>query len=267
MITLLVTPSSFDASEIRVEGEPYRHLFRARRVAAGEELRIVDGQGRARWGRVARVDRTTATLALGGPAPDREAAFRLDLLVPTCRPERASWLVEKATELGVFAIHFLNTARAPRELGGGTLDRLRRLAAAAVEQCHRSRLPEITGPHPWSEIGRLAGGGSRWFLDPEAGDESSVGAALCGRPGNDPETEPGGGHTGPPLQDSAAGTLLVGPEGGLSPEERRELLDTGWVSMALGERILRLETAAVAGAALILLSPSGIQSPKSKIQN
>jgi 16S rRNA (uracil1498-N3)-methyltransferase len=246
MITLLVDPAAFDAPEVRVEGDAYRHLFRARRVEAGAELRVVDGRGRARWGRVARVDRTSAAVALGEAAPDREPAFQLALLVPTCRPEPASWLVEKATEVGVAAIHFLNTERAPREFGSGTLERLRRVAISAVEQCHRSRLPEITGPHAWSEVGRLTGGaGSRWFLDPEAGvnDSLNVGAALRGRP-------------------EGQGALLVGPEGGLAPEERRDLLASGWIPVGLGERILRLETAAIVGSALILLSPSGIQNPK-----
>jgi 16S rRNA (uracil1498-N3)-methyltransferase len=232
MITLLVDPVAFDAPAVRVEGEAYRHLFQARRVAAGEELRIVDGRGRARWGKVARVDRTSATVALGGTAPDREPAFRLELLVPTCRPERASWLVEKATEIGVVAVRFLNTARAPREPGGGALDRLRRVAAAAVEQSHRSRLPEITGPHAWSEIGRLtAGAGHRWFLDPEAAADVSLNVGAEG-----------------------AGALLVGPEGGLAPEESRGLLEAGWTPVDLGERILRLETAALVGAALVLFS-------------
>jgi len=242
MITLLVDAVSFDAREVRVEGDAYRHLFRARRVAAGEEMRIVDGRGRARWGRVERVDRTSAVVTLGDPAEEREPAFRLELLVPTCRPERASWLVEKATELGVFALRFLNTSRAPRELGGGALDRLRRVAAAAVEQCHRSRLPEITGPHAWSELERLTGGaGYRWFLDPEAA--AGEGCLSVREPDN-------------------SAVLLIGPEGGLASEERRELLAAGWHPVRLGERILRLETAAIAGAALILLSPSGIQDPK-----
>jgi 16S rRNA (uracil1498-N3)-methyltransferase len=127
-------------------------------------------------------------------------------------------------------------ARAPRDFGAGTLDRLRRVAAAAVEQCQRSRLPEITGPHAWKEIGAISGAGPRWFLDP------------------------GATSAGPPLRDT--GALLVGPEGGLAPEERAELLASGWHPVSLGERILRLETAAVVGAALLLLSPSGIQDPK-----
>ncbi len=244
MITLLTDPAGFDLPETRVEGEAYQHLFRARRVAVGEEMRVVDGRGRARWGTVERVDRTSATVTLGEPAPDHEPALRLELIVPTCRPERASWLVEKGTEVGVFAFRFANMARAPRELGTITFDRLRRVAAAAVEQCHRSRLPEITGPHAWSEVVGLAGPESRWFLDTEA-----------------PHPE-GWGTTGGP-----SGALLIGPEGGLDPAERRQLLTAGWRPVSLGERTLRLETAAVVGAAFLLLSGSGIQNPKSKIQN
>lgn len=255
MITLLAEPALFDARELRVEGESYQHLFRARRVAAGEEMRIVDGRGRARWGKVARVDRTSATVALGEPAPTHEPALHLELLVPTCRPERASWLIEKATEVGVAGIRFLNMARAPRDIGSGIFDRLRRVAVSAVEQCHRSRLPEITGPHAWSEVRSLGGvggpggQGSRWFLDTEAPDEpGGWGAASA---------EGGAG-------ESAA--LLVGPEGGLDPQERRELLAEGWRPVGLGERTLRLETAAVVGAAMLLL-PCGRGTATPDVRN
>jgi 16S rRNA (uracil1498-N3)-methyltransferase len=241
LITLLADPASFDRPEVRVEGDAYRHLFRARRVEAGTRLRVVDGRGRARWGEVARVDRSSAAVALGGPAPANEPAFRLELLVPTCRPERASWLVEKATEVGVCAVRFLQMARAPRDFGAGTLERLRRVAAAAVEQCHRALQPEISGPYDWGEIGSLAPSSreDRWFLAPG----------------------PAGSGLGKPA--GAAGALVVGPEGGLDPGERRDLLESGWRPAGLGERILRIETAAVVGAALILLSPSpGLTGPE-----
>lgn len=241
MITLLVDPAVFDLPDVKVEGDSYRHLFRARRVAAGETLRVVDGRGQARWGKVARVDRTSATVSLGEPTPAAEPAFRLDLLVPTCRLERASWLVEKSTELGVHGVHFLNTARAPRELGEGSLDRLRRVAAAALEQCHGSRLPEITGPHAWREVSHLtaAAGPRRWFLDTEAAGS-------------------GWGEV-----EGDAGALLVGPEGGWDPGERRDLLAAGWRPVHLGDRVLRLETAALAGAAMLLLpAPSLKLTPR-----
>jgi 16S rRNA (uracil1498-N3)-methyltransferase len=244
MITHLADPALLDAPELRIEGESYQHLFRARRVAVGEEMRVVDGKGRARWGKVARVDRASALVTLGEPAPDQEPAFRLVLIVPTCRPERASWLVEKATEVGVSAVWFVNMSRAPRELGSGTYDRLRRVAAAAVEQCHRSRLPEISGPYAWQDALKLAGAGGRWFLDTEAADRGG-----WGNPGGD------------------SGALLIGPEGGLDPAERRELLAAGWGAVGLGERTLRLETAAVIGAAFLLLPGPGNGTPGSGISN
>ncbi|MBW8876330.1 MAG: 16S rRNA (uracil(1498)-N(3))-methyltransferase [Acidobacteria bacterium] len=252
MITLLVDPAVFDLPAVKVEGDSYRHLFRARRVEAGEALRVVDGRGRARWGTVARVDRTSATVTLGEPAPAAEPAFRLELLVPTCRLERASWLVEKSTEMGISGVRFLNTVRAPRELGEGSLDRLRRVAAAALEQCHGSRLPEITGPHAWREVARLvahltgAAGPNRWFLDTDAANAADTGWGE--------------------VAEGDAGALLVGPEGGWDLGERRDLLVSGWRPVHLGDRVLRLETAALAGAALLLL-PGPRQNPKSPIQN
>jgi len=228
-VTLLVDPARWAGAEVEVTGDAYRHLFRARRLAAGERLRVVDGRGRARWGEIAAVERARGKVRLGEAAPANEPILRLDLLVPTLRPERAAWLVEKATEVGVSAIHFLHTERAPRTFGAGTLDRLRRIAAAAVEQCGRSLCPEVTSVHEWEEIAALtAGVPRRLVLDTEAGDALSP--ALPG--------------------DRAA--LLVGPEGGFSETERRELSAAGWTSMGLGPRVLRTETAALVGAAIAL---------------
>jgi 16S rRNA (uracil1498-N3)-methyltransferase len=224
MITLVTDDLS---GEVTVEGEAYRHLFRARRVPVGAEFRVVDGQGQARWGKVARVDRASARVALGEPAPSNEPSFRLELLVPTFRPERASWLVEKATEVGVSAVRFLNSERAPRTFGDGTIERMLRVAVAAVEQCHRSLVPEITGPHPWEEIDRFVADG-RWFLDPQG--------ALGGW-----------GTLG------TSGALLIGPEGGWAPEEREQVLANGWLPVGLGPRILRIETAGLVGASMLLL--------------
>jgi 16S rRNA (uracil1498-N3)-methyltransferase len=232
MITLIVRPDELATERVEVTGEPYRHLFRARRLGAGDALRLVDGRGKARWAAVERVGRDAATLALADEAPSREPAFSLTLLVPTLRPERAAWLVEKATEIGVVAIRFLHTERAPREPGATTLARLERVARAAVEQCHRARVPELSGPHPWRELPALAArcGPGRWFLDPEA-------------PASWGERSPAGG------------ALLVGPEGGLTASERSELLATAWRPVGLGERILRIETAALVGSAALVLPP------------
>lgn len=244
MITLLVSPREFLSAEITVEGETYRHLFRARRAEVGDAVRLIDGLGAARAGRIVRIDRKAGWIApdeAAEPLPANEPSLRLTLLVPTLRPERASWLVEKATELGVAAIRFLHTERAPRDFGAGTLDRLRRVSISALEQCHGARLPDLDGPHAWSDLERQAEGLElRWVLDP------------AGAPGlgGEPETR--------------TAALLVGPEGGLTAGEVEAAKALGFRPVSLGPRILRIETAAVAGAALVLSgAPEGsLRYPK-----
>jgi 16S rRNA (uracil1498-N3)-methyltransferase len=232
VITHLTTPDSLDGGEVEISGDAYRHLFRARRLAAGERLRLADGRGRARWGEIAAVDRRLARVVLGEAAPANEPRRQVELLVAALRSERASWLVEKATEIGVTAVRFLASRRTPRQYGDGRLERLRRVAAAAVEQCHRARLPEVTGVHPWEDVGTLLAG-----LD---------GASFL-----DFAANPGAADGRFPASDRQG--VLIGPEGGWSAEERHFLAAEGVRAVALGERVLRVETAAVAAASLLLL--------------
>lgn len=234
--TLILDPERFAGDQAAVEGDAYRHLFRARRLAVGDRLRVVDGAGSARSAVVAAVDRRSARLRLLEPAPAGEPPYRLELLVATPRKERASWLVEKVTELGAAAVRLVASERSPRSLGRSSRERLLRVAAAAVEQCGRSRVPEVTGVHAWGEVpGLLAGLPERWFLHtaPEAG-----------------------GDTGGDLRPAAAaGAVLVGPEGGWTATEVEALRGLGCRPVHLGERVLRVETAAVAAAAMVLLRP------------
>jgi len=236
-ITLVLAPESFAAAEATVEGDAYRHLFRARRLAVGDRLRVVDGAGAARWAEVAAVGRRAGTLRLLDAAPSHEPAYRLELLVATPKRDRAATLVEKATELGVAAVRFLASERSPRDLGTGTLERLRRVAVAAVEQCGRARVPELSGVHAWEELPRLLDGAEdRWLLD------------TGGAPGDGEPWRRGGGP----------GAVLIGPEGGWSAPETAELVERGCRPVWLGERVLRVETAAVvAAAAVLLLGGSG----------
>src|SRR5258705_9185046 len=117
MITLLVTPEELQAERVEVRGERYRHLFRARRAEVGEEVRAVEGAGAARAGFVESAGKTHGTLLLGDPAPANDPPRWVELWVAPPKPERAAWLVEKASELGVGALRFVATARAPRDYG------------------------------------------------------------------------------------------------------------------------------------------------------
>lgn len=227
--TLLVERDLSSIEHLTVEGEDYRHLFRARRLAVGDALRVVDGQAGAREAKVESVTRDEATIALGGEAETLEPDFDLELLVAAPRLERATLLVEKATEVGVSAVRFFACERTPREYSERNVERLRRVARAAVEQCGRSRRPRVDGVHPWSCVeSMVVGKPCRWVLSPGG--------------------EPWGGRP-----KGRSGVVIVGPEGGLSDREIDELEALGCRAIDLGPRILRVETAALAAAVLCVL--------------
>jgi 16S rRNA (uracil1498-N3)-methyltransferase len=226
--SLLLSPEELDRDELEIGGDRYRHLFRARRQRVGDRIRVVDGQGRARWARVARVDRKVACLELVEDAPGNEPEIWLELFVVPPKPQRLTWLVEKSTEVGVSAIRLIHSTRGPRSYGAGTLDRLRRVASAAVVQSHRSLVPEISGVHDWQELAALTSKAEfSWTLDPSA-------------------------ERSPETQVAGPASLLVGPEGGWDEQERKDMEAIGCLALALGPRILRTETAAVVGSALLL---------------
>jgi 16S rRNA (uracil1498-N3)-methyltransferase len=226
---LLVTPEELAGDLVTVDGERYRHLFRARRLARHARLRVVDGEGRARWAEVVELDRRRAALRLLEPAPTHDPARHVELVVAAPRPERAAWLVEKATELGVAAVRFLASERAVREVDAKLLVRLRRVAGAALEQCGGARLPALSGPHTLAAVpALLPAAGACYVLDPGA-------PAVLPPAGSEPAA------------------LLIGPEGGWDAAEIATLIAHGARPVRLGERTLRVETAAVAAASLLLL--------------
>ena len=228
-VTIVVAPEALAGQRVTLSGDVYHHLFRVRRLARDQELRLVDGSGLARSGRILSVEADRATVATGAVVPTNEPQLILELWVAPPRPRRAAWLVEKATEVGVAAVRFIETRRGSRDLSRQGVERLQRVASAAVEQCHRARVPEVTGPHGWDEcLDRLEGRVS-WALVP--GGESI------------PE---------PPSEGPMA--LVVGPEGGWAAEELVQLTAGGAGRVGLGPRVLRVETAAVVGAALALSS-------------
>lgn len=202
------------------------HLGRVLRVRAGDTLVLGDGRGHSAQAtatdvgrRGVRVDVAAATFE---PAPLR--ALTLAFAVP--RLPRVEWLLEHGTEVGVACFQPLWTERtrpvATRD------DRWSRIVAAAAGQSDRAWLPTVA---PGCELGELL---ARTDLPA---------ARYVARPdGAAPAAAPAG-----------TSLLLVGPEGGFSAAEVAAIDRAGCRSMRLGRHVLRTETAALVGAAVLLL--------------
>ncbi|MEM6454365.1 MAG: RsmE family RNA methyltransferase [Acidobacteriota bacterium] len=251
-VTHVAAATAWDAAlasggALAIEDDAYHHLFRARRLAQGDSLRVVDGRGAARWATIVSIDRRRAVAQLGDAAPTGESAYALHLAVAPLRPERASWLVEKATELGVAGVHFVATARTPRQLRPASLARLTRVADAAVAQSHRARRPSLTGVWSWREApdalaDRLAADGA---ASPDDADALMLDVPDAASPADAVRPDV-------PLFTGSVGIAWIGPEGGWTDDERAALRARGARPLALGASVLRVETAALAVAALAL---------------
>lgn len=231
-ITVLVAAGFRKGEEIHLAGDSYQHLFRARRWQVEDRIRIVDGRGEARWGTVTAVDRTGASLVAEARAPSNEPLCRLHLLVSPPKARRLSWLVEKATEVGASSIRLIRSQRSQRRPALGSLERLRRVAVSAMEQSHRSVVPEIGSLQDWHEIAAVIDSADEsWAMIP--------GVGPCR-----------------PTPNCRSAALLVGPEGGWTDGEKRDLEALGCLQLGIGPTTLRVETAAVVGSGWLLAAHS-----------
>ena len=220
-------------SKVILTGGEAHHLTNVLRRQVGDEVLLFDGEGIEARARIVSLESAGGgsvelEIISHGPA---KTETRLPIILATAVPkgDRFEWLVEKVTELGVARIVPLLTERSIVNPGAGKLDKLRNAVIAASKQSGRSRLMEIETPLTWSE-----------FLARETGH----GILCVADPSGDPV-----GHldwdTGKPI------VIAIGPEGGLTERELAAAVAAGAKLVSLGPRILRIETAAVALAALI----------------
>lgn len=227
-------PALIREGQATLSGDEAHHLVRVRRLGVGDEVELFNGRGLAYRGHVESVERDRVRIeVVGEPLPDRAARCRLTLATAVPKGERFDWLVEKATELGVAQLVPLLTEHsvvAPRQ---AKLDRLRRRIIEAAKQCGRNWLMELAEPVAWSEYQAAEQASERWLAHP-----GQPGSPVPGRPA---------------MGEGQAVTLAIGPEGGFSEVEAAAAFQAGWRPISLGPTILRVETAALAGAAAILL--------------
>ena len=204
------------------------YLRNVMRQAEGGLIRLFNGRDGEWEGEIETLQEQRAAVRLGVQTSEQTRAPDLWLLFAPLKSERTRFVVEKATELGVGAIHPVLTRYGQTKRVNA--ERLRAHAIEAAEQCGRLEVPPIALPCPLADA--LAGWPPERRLlvcDPEA--EPTVADALSGGVG-------------------VPSAILVGPEGGFAPSERRLLSDhPATVTARLGPLTLRAETAVAAALA------------------
>lgn len=240
-------PVSFDEKTVRLEGPEARHMQVVLRLRAGDEVVLFDGEGTEATATIVSMKKNEVELRIEQVRPDPpDRSPRIVLATAVPKGERFRWLVEKSVELGVDRLIPLNTARSvvdPRET---RLDKLRTLVIAACKQSRRNRLMRIEPSISWTEL-------IAQYTRPR--DEQSEGiprTIIIADPSGVPVSRELTLLGEPTIQQAHKREILliVGPEGGFSAEELRRARESGAKLVSLGSQILRIETAAIALAAL-----------------
>jgi 16S rRNA (uracil1498-N3)-methyltransferase len=226
-------PVPLSAGSFTLTGPEAHHLLHVCRVRAGAKVVLFNGDGHEYPAAVIRTSRTEAELDIFVPRRvDRELSFSLTVACPLPKGDRCQFLLEKLTELGVTNFVPLETERTVVHPGEGKVEKLRRYVIEAAKQCGRNRLMEISSPELWPHFVRRPDlPAVRWLADPSGMPFTP--AAL------------------PALQ--AGMVCAIGPEGGWSEKELTLGKEAGWACLSLGSRILRMETAALALAAVLAM--------------
>jgi 16S rRNA (uracil1498-N3)-methyltransferase len=212
-----------DGVPVRVEGAQAHYLISVMRTKQGDPVKLFDGQT-GEWLALAEtIGKRDIILRVEGQTRPLDPVPDLWLAAAPIRRARYDLVAEKACELGVARFMPVLTQRSVVDKVNA--DRLRAQMIEAAEQCGRTSLPEIADPVSLKQLlASLAGDRTLFFADEEGGQPLADAART---------------HAGPAL-------ILIGPEGGFDDQERALIkVHAGAVSVSLGPRILRAETAAI----------------------
>ena len=219
----------------RLPADEANHLTRVLRLGAGDEVAVFDGRGHEFRAKVTAAAREVVDLELLDridPAP--EPRVPLTLVQAVLKGDKMDEVVRDATMMGVTAIEPVITARTIARQSGRETERWSRVAVSSAKQCRRATVPPIAAARPFEEWWTTQAHGLPLILvEPSAaaGDESSLRL----------------------LEHHAAGSiaLIVGPEGGWTPEERAQAVSGACVPVTLGGLTLRADAIPIAALAVV----------------
>ena len=211
------------------------HASRVLRLRVGDAVQIFDGIGNALDATINAIHGKSVLLGnLQTCMGQQEPGLHIVLAQAMCSNDKMDWIVQKATELGAAEIVPVQTQRSVAKLSGPRAEKRTEhwhsVTISACEQSGRNTLPQVNAPQElgsWLSTQRLSPG-RKFILLP-------------------------GGASNLQSQPKPQGrvTLLIGPEGGFTMDEANVSQQAGFVPILLGPRVLRTETAAIAGIAAL----------------
>jgi 16S rRNA (uracil1498-N3)-methyltransferase len=217
-----------------LKGEQAAHLARVLRAQPGQVFDVV-ANGFLHRAEIVSASENEVVFTLHEEL-EAESALPVHLLMAVFKFDHMEWGIEKATELGVARITPVMARRTEKHLAQAAakrVERWRRIVREAAQQSRRSDVPEVDDPVMLkAALGMVTA--EKKLLLAETEQENTLWSELAGQR----------------VSELASVALAIGPEGGWTAEEMGLFSENGWTPVTLGPRILRAETAAIAGLAV-----------------
>ena len=244
MHRFFVPPSNIEKAAVYFPMEISRQIATVLHLRVGQQVIVLDNAG-AEYEVTLEIvaPRTTEGRVLSSRAAGGEPRTQLVQYLGLTQREKFEWMLQKCTEIGAAAFVPVITSRSlvqSSDESRSKLDRWRRILQEAAEQSGRGRIPSLAAPLRWNEaLDHFQSQAIPGLVAWEGEKSMRIAAALDGIQQAENETTP-------------RLALFIGPEGGFAEEEIAQARAAGLVPVTLGKRILRMETAAIAAAAIIL---------------
>ena len=234
LIEQLGQPSVGD--RVRLDGAEGRHAVKVRRIRAGEWLVLADGHGRGVRGTVVEVEASALAVEVAEIVSAPESALRWVAAQALAKGDRDELAIEMLTEVGIDEVIPWQAARSIARWSADRVERgvgrWRSTVREAAKQSRRLRVPEVADP---VDTRRLA---------------DRVAAAELALILHEEATEPISDLT---LPTAGEVLLIIGPEGGIAPDELARLTEAGGRQVSLGDTVLRTSSAGVVALAALRL--------------
>ncbi len=221
---------NINKSNLELTGDAHTHAAYSLRICIGDFITVFDGQGVEYSCKVKDIKKDRTILEVLDEARDvGEANIDVTLFMSVIKQDRFEIAVQKATELGVNRIVPVYSTYTQRNTNLN-IDRLNKIAVSACEQCGRSRVPVIGQCVEFKEL--LDETTKTYLIFPwERETHGNLKDAID--------------HSQKKI------SVFIGPEGGITEQEKTQLVTYGAKSVTLGSRILRAETAAISALSVI----------------
>lgn len=207
-----------------------QHCFKVLRMQAGDIIRLTDGKGNFYKAAIADIHPKHGKLNILEeiPQPQTWKGEITIAMAPTKNIERTEWFAEKATEIGINTIVFLNCRFSERK--EIKIERINKILISAMKQSLKARLPELQAMTDFNKFIMQPFDGQKFIAHCHAGEKPLLSKTY--RPNEN-------------------ALLLIGPEGDFSEEEVERAITQGFIPVSLGESRLRTETAALTACQII----------------